>query len=106
MGLTLPTAIEVDTVGADCGPDLLLVINFELNGRYYYGSLLGLTDHNGRVRISGDELLARYHESQLQFPMDYKVALVDCDSAVTIRLIGGSTFTGQQDAALGSGLLE
>lgn len=61
-------------------PDVLVGVNLLREGRYYYGNLVGLTDRDGRVLLEGAELERRYAADQRNFPMDYKVELIECDA--------------------------
>ena len=67
--------------------DVLIAINFLVNGRYYYGNLIGLTDQTGAVQLARDELDLRFAADRALFPMDYKVDLDDCDPIVEICLL-------------------
>lgn len=67
--------------------DVLIAINFMVNGQYYYGNLIGLTDQTGAVQLARDELDLRFAADRALFPMDYKVDLDDCDPIVEICLL-------------------
>jgi hypothetical protein len=96
VNLNIPDEIVVSVESDDPGlapiGDLLVAADFQLDGRYYYGALLGLTDTKGVLRRTREDLLDGFFENQRTFPMDYKVSLEDCDGVVTLRIPGGHSF--------------
>lgn len=94
--LRLPARIEVrltDLSGRALGaPQVLIGLNVLLNGRYYYGNLVGLTDDAGVARLRRDELDLRFASDRADYPMDYKVQLEDCDPLIEVVLISESEF--------------
>ena len=75
---------------------ILIGLDTHIEGRYYWGTILGLTDASGSVSVTGAKLLADFQNDQVLFPMDYKVHLKDCDPQVTVRISGGKAFTSFQ----------
>jgi hypothetical protein len=65
-------------------PNILIGINFLVNGQYYYGNLIGLTDDRGIATITGAQLEKRFSVDQARFPADYKVSLERCDSDIEL----------------------
>lgn len=51
-----------------CG--VLVAIDFGVDGRYYYGTLVGLTDVNGVARATREEIERDFSENQRFFLMD------------------------------------
>jgi len=89
--LTLPRRIVVQLRDSSGCPlelrDVLIGINLLVDSRYYYGNLIGLTTASGMASIEGTVLTERFEADQARFPMDYKVALQDCDSNVDIMIM-------------------
>lgn len=90
--LRLPDSLQVQLCDARGLPvreaDVLVAINLLVAERYYYGSLVGLTDSNGSACISREEIERRYYQDRARFPMDYKVELLDCDAFIEVVLLG------------------
>jgi hypothetical protein len=79
---------------------LLIALDLCYHGRPYYRTLVGLTDEQGVVELTGDALREEYREAQREFPMDYKLAIRDCDPEAIIILRGGPQFEGRRKRAL------
>jgi hypothetical protein len=92
--LVLPSRIEVqlsDSRGRPLPtPDILIGLNLLVDGRYYYGNLVGLTNSHGTAAISREELEQRFKVDQARFPMDYKVPLDDCDPIIEVLVMSAS----------------
>ena len=84
---------------------LLVGLVLRHNHRDYYATLLGLTDRQGILRVSGSEIEQQYHQDQHLFPMDYKLTLEQCDPVATVGLAGGREFEERRANALRSALL-
>ena len=82
----------------------LVWLTLRIQGRDYYSTNIGLTDAQGRVAITGSALEDMFRQDQRVFPMDYKVALQNCDNEVAIGVDGGHAFSENQGAALRSAL--
>ena len=102
--MKLPATLSVQLVaptgsGADLS-DLLVSVDICIEGRYYYGAHVGLTDSSGRASVSGAALGARFESDRQTFMMDYKVPLEDCDARVRLHIEGGHQFAARRDTAL------
>jgi hypothetical protein len=95
----VPSSPELDVAG------LLLALDIRVQGRYYWGSLLGLSDAAGLAEITGDALARQFTQDRTLFPMDYKVPLDRCDAEVRIRLEGGVAFTRAREQAVNAALV-
>ena len=106
MALHLPSELSVALVTDDSSlPDLaqiMVAADFYFEGRYYYGTILGLTDAIGKVRVTQAQILERFREAQLGGIMDYKIPLERCDENATIRIPGGGDFRLSQILVPGS----
>lgn len=102
--MKLPHAIEVNVSLAEGEPgvDLLVALDIHHAGRYYFGTLLGLTDRAGGVRADQATVVESFTENQRLFPMDYRVPLSDCDALAVLRIEGGKEFTERQASAVDS----
>ena len=92
--MILPNRIEVQLVaplGASAH-DLLVALDLRYDGRYYFGTLVGLTDSAGYVCISREEIERAFKEDQRLFPMYYRVPLSECDAEAIVRVEGGREF--------------
>lgn len=91
MGLPVPERVTVQLVDQHnhplCEPDILIALNTFIAGRYYYGSILGLTDAVGRATTTGGALLNLFHQDQGLFPMDYRVPLEECDPVIELVIL-------------------
>jgi hypothetical protein len=85
--------------------DLLVTLDLQVQGNYYHGTLVGLTDAHGVARLTRSELEAQFAQDRRTFPMDYRVPLSDCDSTVIVKLRGGQEFETQRQAAMGNPLV-
>jgi hypothetical protein len=99
--LELPAAIEVHLVSDNSAAVSAILVALDLlhQGRYYYGTLIGLSDAAGRARLAREQLELDFAESQRIFVMDYKVPLKLCDREAVIRIEGGLDFTKRLRAA-------
>ena len=75
---------------------ILIGLDTHVEGRYYWGTIIGLTDTAGSASVTATKLAADFASDQALFPMDYKVPLRDCDPQVTVRISGGRAFTSFQ----------
>jgi len=109
MALHLPSELSVALVTDDPSlRDLAAIMvsaDFYFESQYYYGTLLGLTDEVGKVRVTQAEILERFRESQLGGGMDYKIPLERCDESATIRIPGGGDFRLSQILVPGSAMI-
>jgi hypothetical protein len=85
--------------------DLLVALDLLVEGRYYYGCVVGLTDGAGRAVVSRPEVEAQFALDQRTFPMDYRVSLEQCDPVATVRVTGGKEFAEQHAKGGASGLV-
>lgn len=89
--LRLPRLVHVRLVDPEGSPlrepDLLIGLNLLSNRKYYYGNLVGLTDSSGVAVVTGKEIEARYRSDQTEFPMDYRLELIECDSAIEVVVL-------------------
>lgn len=89
--LRLPARVTVQLV--DSGghalraSGILVSINTLVDGHYYYGNLVGLTDEGGLASIDRHELDLRFAADRGMFPMDYKVAFEECDPLIEVSLM-------------------
>lgn len=103
MTLVLPDEIiiRVESEGRSDGSvvDLLITVDFELDGRYYFGSLVGLTDALGVAQTTRQALATHFRDNQAMFPKHYWVPLEECDGMVLFAVPGGAHFQSQATAA-------
>jgi hypothetical protein len=104
MTIALPDELIV-RVECQEGPtclvaSLLIALDITVEGQYYFGALVGLTDAHGVARTSRDALVRHFNDDRSQFPMDYKVPLELCDHAGVVRLEAGSDFASRAQAAI------
>lgn len=108
--LTLPrriTAQLVDPSGRHLAiRDVVIAINLLVQGRYYYGNVLGLTGPSGAVGLDRDELALRFASDQSLFPMDYKVDLEECDPMLEVTIMSSeeveAALKGMVESKIGS----
>jgi hypothetical protein len=103
---SLPQLIRV-TVDSDPGlprEGLLVGLTLRLGPRDYFSTLLGLTGADGTLTIRDADIAASFAHNQREFPMDYRVALGECDNAV-VDLGGGRDFEKSQEVAADSPLV-
>ena len=72
--------------------DILVSLDIRYDGRYYYGSLVGLTNDEGFASVAGSEITRRFVDDRRTFLMDYKVPLENCDDIMQVHIEGGRTF--------------
>ena len=91
--LSLPSRIEAQLVGIEGSrlraEDVLVGLNILRAGEYYYGNLVGLTDPDGIASVSRDELDLRFAADRVDYPMDYRTALEECDPLIEVCLLSG-----------------
>jgi hypothetical protein len=101
--MQLPDTIRIDLrpAGAAVSLDRILIsIEIRYQGRYYFGTLLGLTSKSGRLQVPGALIAQHFAASRDLFLMDYKVPLAECDTSVVLQLPGGDKFAQQQRGAV------
>ena len=106
--MILPSTIRTTVLNVDSGapiPNILVVIDFLVNGRYYFGTLAGLTDNAGVITTTAVAITTDFVEDRKTFPMDYKVPLSEADNVLRIHVEGGAAFLQQRDSGLASGLV-
>ena len=86
--------------------NLLVGVDIRINGKYYYGTILPLTDTDGSTSLIPERLKADFHHSQELFPMDYKVPLDSCDDTIGFVILGGAEFVAERDTSVGNGLVD
>jgi hypothetical protein len=105
--MKIPTAIRV-TVIAEGAPmllaDILVSCQFYRSGQPFYETQIGLTDPDGRVRITADRIQESFDLDQRLFPMDYKGSLPDCDPMVDVIVLGEDEFRQLRDSIARSSL--
>jgi len=94
--LQLPETIVISLVGPTGErlhlADVLVGLRTFVNGEYYYGTLLGLTDGTGRLAVSQKEIESRFSSDREMFPMDCRLDLTECDPAFEVFIRGGAEF--------------
>jgi hypothetical protein len=109
MALHLPSELSVALITEDPSlrdlSEIMVATDFYFERQPYYGTLLGLTDAVGKVRVTQDEILERFRESQLGGVMDYNTPLERCDERATVRIPGGGDFRLSQILAPGSAMI-
>lgn len=101
MQFPLTLTIQLTCVGpVEPGmADILVALDVRLSGRYYYGTVVGLSDALGRAEITRRQLHDQFANDQRLFPMDYKGGLSECDDTICVRILGGNEFREAQEAA-------
>ena len=84
---------------------LLIGLVLRHHNRDYYATLLGLTNGQGILRVTGGLLEEQYNEDQRLFPMDYKLRLDECNAVAIVSLAGGRDFSERRANALKSPVL-
>lgn len=84
--------------GLSSAEDILVALQFFSGGRPYYGTLMGLTDAQGRVERSFQEIESDFLYDQKLFPMDFRVPLAQCDPRIDLQIQGGREFLDHQDS--------
>ena len=98
--LILPNKIDATIVdeatGVSLGADILVALRLLVARQVYYADVMGLTDRDGQVVLTREQLEHKFRENQKAFPMDYRIPLVDCDPAFRIVVPGGADFVEMQ----------
>lgn len=101
--MQFPDLLQIQLVSSPQGAvsvgAVLVALEVRTQGRYYFGTVLGLSDPAGRVQLSRSALEDDFTENQRLFLMDYRLPLCACDSEVAIRVQGGEVFVEAQRAA-------
>lgn len=84
---------------------ILLALNTLVDGRYYYGNLVGLTDEHGSASVERHELDLRFAADQGMFPMDYKLALDECDPFIEVSLMSQNELADARAAVASSSFI-
>jgi hypothetical protein len=107
--LTLPETLAIEVVRSSPTHsgivDVIVMLDFTIDGRYYYGCLVGLTDSAGFVRTSRSAIERSFNVDRHLFPMDFRVDLSQCDSRIIVDVPGGEEFEIQKKRALESVLV-
>jgi hypothetical protein len=88
----LTVRATLDSLAGRPLPQLLVWFRLFADRKPYFNGVLGLTDSDGVVSISGVELRRQFEESQQSFPMDYKVPLDQTDDEIEVGLDGGTDY--------------
>jgi hypothetical protein len=92
--LRLPNRIDIQLAEANGKPvrrsDVLIAIDFLVDGRYYARELAGLTGENGSLSVSSADLERRFRAKRLESPMDLKLDLEECDQTIEIRALSAT----------------
>ena len=75
-------------------PGVLVGINLFLDGRYYYGNIVGLTDAEGSAELLRSELDLRFAADRAAFPADYRIDLDDCDPVLEVFILPHAEIAG------------
>ena len=67
--------------------NILIGINTLVEGRYYYGNLVGLTDRTGSATASGPSIERDFHRDRASYPMDYRIDLDQCDDELEFLIL-------------------
>jgi hypothetical protein len=81
-----------ETTGSSLGEDILVAFRLLVHGQVYYADLMGLTDQDGNVALTGEQLERQFRDNQEAFPMDSRIPLGDCDPTLRIVVPGGAEF--------------
>lgn len=104
--LRLPTRLAASLLDVGGQPlaaaDILVGINMLVEGRYYYGNLLGLTDGSGAVSIARDEIELRFAADRAMYAMDYKVDADDCDPLIEVFILSAAQIVAALEAIAAS----
>jgi hypothetical protein len=106
MILSRPLRVTLSTTPGSVPHNLLVGVDIRLNGKYYYGTILPLTDQDGSTSLIPERLRADFRHSQELFPMDYKVSLDSCDDTIGFVILGGAEFVKERDTSVGNGLVD
>lgn len=89
--LRMPTEMRIQLVDARGRAlevaNILVGINTLVQGRYYYGNLVGLTDRAGSATVSGMSIARDFHRDRASYPMDYRVDLEQCDDELEFLIL-------------------
>jgi hypothetical protein len=104
--LTLPESLAIEVVRSSPShsgiANVIVMLDFTIDGRYYYGCLAGLTDSAGFVSTSRSAIESSFNIDRQLFPMDFRVELSQCDSRIIVDVPGGEEFGIQKKRALES----
>jgi len=89
---TLSVQLEAPPGSETSIEGLMVSLDTFIEGRYYWGTVLGLTDATGKVSVLGADLIAEFENDRHTFLMDYRVPLENCDSRVRVHIEGGGAF--------------
>lgn len=67
--------------------NILIGINLFVDGRYYYGNIVGLTDAQGSAELARSELDLRFAADRAAYPADYRLDLEECDSILEVFIL-------------------
>jgi hypothetical protein len=102
--LEFPKLLQVQLVASDSSRvnlmDILISVQFPLQGQYYYGTNLGLTDSRGSAQITRELIELHFRNDQKAFPMDYRIPLEECDSTISVLVRGGLDFNVMKEGVL------
>lgn len=98
--------VKVQSTDGSSVERLLVGLRVRHQLRTYYSTLLGLTDTDGQIIVTGEQLAGDYAESQKDFPMDYKLPIAEWDGNLLVDLAGGQGFEQTRASALGAPLLQ
>jgi hypothetical protein len=86
-------------------PNILIAIDVLLNGHYYYGGTLSLSNAAGLATFDGEQVATNFEHNQRMFPMDYGTSLTDCDDRLRVLVLGDGEFREARQRALASPFL-
>ena len=106
--MQLPESIHVELTGVAVSDaaDVLVALDLQVDGRYYYGSLIDNTDANGRASASAADIATRFQRARDFFLADYRVPIENCDPRIVVRIIGDADFLRAQRAAATNEFME
>ena len=77
--------------------DIMVSLQFNVDGRYYFFYSFGLTNGDGGVAANAAEIEQAFEDDQRLFIMDYKVPLKDCDRLGFVVVVGDSEFSRRRE---------
>ena len=100
--MRLPSEFEVAVATPARVPieHALVWLNTRVLGQDYFRPFLGLTDVQGVVRVTENDLTRKFVYNRDFYPMDFKVPLEECDDEVVVGIEGGTAFEEHRQAAL------